>query len=618
MAVLTALPVGLPLVVAAALAATATLVRLRRVADVLTIATAVAVTVICVVLLVRSTEETMVYWFGGWQPRDGIALGISFTIDPVSAGLAAFAGLLMSAALIVSWRHFGSVGQVFHALMLVFLAALVGFALSGDLFNMFVFFELMSISAIVLTGYEIDERPAINGSLNFAITNTIGGFLVLNGVALIYGRTGALNLAQIGETLAQDTPDGLVIVAFTLMVAGFFVKSAVVPFHFWLADAYAVAPTSVCILFAGVMSELGLYAVARIYWTAFSGVLGPHEAELQVILVGAGIVTALLGAVMCFLQHQLKRLLAFANVSFVGLFLIGIGLLTSEGLAGTTVYVLGDGLVKASLFVCVGILQHQHGRLDEMRLRGLGRDLPFTGLVFVVGGLALASLPPFGTFLGKSMLKEAALEQGYAWVLVLATLASILIGGAVLRVAGRVFLGWDPETTPDRLSEQADQDTEAEMENEPEMEKARNRTPKFLFVPALGLLLVGLAVGVVPGLAEAAQEAAARFVDHHSYIATVLYDLPTEGGQPAGTTHTYTTSDFLYAAVSTGGAIALALLTLFSHRLPQLTKRRSLAAVWEAGSYRLRALHSGHPGDYVAWLTLGVAVLGVLLALTLR
>src|ERR671913_527988 len=124
MAVLTALPVGLPLLVAAALAATATLVRLRRVADVLAIATAVAMTVICV-------------------------------------------GLLMSAALIVSWRHFGSVGQVFHALMLVFLAALVGFALSGDLFNMFVFFELMSISAIVLTGYEIDERPAINGSLNF-------------------------------------------------------------------------------------------------------------------------------------------------------------------------------------------------------------------------------------------------------------------------------------------------------------------------------------------------------------------------------------------------------------------------------------------------------------------
>jgi multicomponent Na+:H+ antiporter subunit D len=617
MTVLPALPVALPLLVAAALAATATWVPWRRGADVAALGTAVAVTVLCVLLLVRSTGDTIVYWFGGWEPRDGIALGISFTIDPISAGLAAFAGLLTSVALLVSWRHFGSVGQVFHALMLVFLAAMVGFSLSGDLFNMFVFFELMSISAIALTGYEIDERPAINGSLNFAITNSIGGFLVLSGIALIYGRTGALNLAQIGETLASSSPDGLIVVAFALLVAGFFVKAAVVPFHFWLADAYAVAPTSVCILFAGVMSELGLYAIARIYWTAFSGVLGPQEVELQAILVGAGIVTALIGAVMCFLQHHLKRLLAFANVSFVGLFLIGIGLLTPDGLAGSAVYVLGDGLVKASLFVCVGILQHQHGRLDELRLRGLGRDLPFTGAIFAVGGLALASLPPFGTFLGKSMLKEATLEQGYTWVLALITLASILIGAAVLRAAGRVFLGWDPEATHDRLSEQADQDTEPEMENEPEMEKARNRTPKSLSAAALGLLLMALAVGLTPGLAYAAQEAAARFLDHNVYTATVLYGLPTD--QPSvGPPHALTGTDFLYAIASTGGAIALALLALFGQHLPQRTKRRSLAAVWEASSSRLRTLHSGHPGDYVAWLTLGVAIFGVLFALTLR
>src|SRR5919202_476813 len=466
MTVLPALPVALPLLVAATLAATAGLFSRRWVADVLALATAVAVTVLCVLLLVRSTGDTIVYWFGGWEPRDGIALGISFTIDPISAGLAAFAGLLMTAALIVSWRHFGSVGQVFHALMLVFLAGMVGFALSGDLFNMFVFFELMSVSAIALTGYEIDERPAI---------------------------TGALNLAQIGETLASGSPDGLIVVAFALLVAGFFIKAAVVPFHFWLADAYAVAPTSVCILFAGVMSELGLYAIARIYWTAFSGVLGPQEAELQAILVGAGVVTALIGPLMCFLQHHLKRLLAFANVSFVGLFLVGIGLLTPDGLAGSAVYVLGDGLVKASLFVCVGILQHRHGRLDELRLRGSGRDLRFTGVVFAVGGLALAALPPFGTFLGKSMVAEATFDQGYAWVPALMTLASVFIGAAVLRAAGRVFLGWDPETKRDQLSEQADQDTEPEMENEPEMEEARNRTPRFLFVPALGLLLMGLA-----------------------------------------------------------------------------------------------------------------------------
>jgi multicomponent Na+:H+ antiporter subunit D len=380
-----------------------------------------------------------------------------------------------------------------------------------------------------------------------------------------------------------------------------------VPFHFWLADDYAVAPTPVCILFAGAMSELGLYAVARIYWTAFSATLGPYEAELRTILVAAGIITALLGAVMCFLQHHLKRLLAFATVSYIGLFLVGIGLLTPDGLAGTAVYVLGDGLVKASLFVSVGILQHLHARVDELRLRGLGRDLPFTGAVFAVGGLALAGLPPFGTFLGKSTVEEAALSQGYVWIPILFTLASILTAGTVLRAAGRVFLGWGLVPKHDPLSERAD------LETEPEAEEARNRTPAVLFVPALGLLLMGLAVGVLPGLVYAAQQAATRFLDYQAYTATVLHGVPTGrlSGEPL---HTSMGISLLYAALSTVGALALALLALFGHRLPYHPPRALVAAV-RAGSNRLRALHSGHPGDYVAWLTVGVAAFGGLLAL---
>jgi multicomponent Na+:H+ antiporter subunit D len=606
---LPALPVAVPLLVAAALAATASF-PWRRMADIVSLVTAVGVTLLCALLLARSTSETLVYWYGGWQPRDGIALGISFVIDPIGASLATFAGLLMSPALVFCWRYFESVSHIFHALMLVFLAAMIGFSLSGDLFNMFVFLELMTISAIALIAHDISQRPPIEGALNFAVTNIVGSFLVLSGIGLIYGRTGALNLAQIGESLGQGTLDRLVIVAFALLVAGFFVKAGVVPFHFWLADAYAVAPTPVCILLAGAMSELGLYAIARVYWTAFSGVLGPHEAELQAILVGIGIITALLGAVMCFLQHYLKRMLAFATVSYIGLFLVGVGLLTPDGLAGTAIYVLGDGLVKASLFVSVGILQHLYSRVDELRLKGLGRDLPFTGTIFVVGAFALAGLPPFGTFLGKSIVEEAALDQGYAWVPAVFMLASILTAGTVLRAAGRVFLGWGPVPEPDPLSEQAD------LETEPEVEGARGRAPAVLFVPALGLLLMGLAVGVLPGLAHAAQEAAARFVNHEAYTAAVLYGLP-DGQATVGSPHALMGLGLLYAVGSTVGALALALLALFGRNLPYRVSRR-LVDVAQAGSRHLRDLHSGHPGDYVAWLTVGVAVFGGLLGLTLH
>ena len=153
--------IGLPLLVAALLAAGSKLVP-RLVIDLLSIATAVAVTVANCLLLHAASASTIVYWFGGWKPRGGIAIGIAFAIDPLSAGLAAFAALLVSTALIFAWRYFDAIGALFHALMLVFLAAMTGFCFSGDLFTLFVFFELMSVVAFALTAYKI-EASSIEG-----------------------------------------------------------------------------------------------------------------------------------------------------------------------------------------------------------------------------------------------------------------------------------------------------------------------------------------------------------------------------------------------------------------------------------------------------------------------
>ena len=178
--------------------------------------------------------------------------------------------------------------HLFDAIALVFIAAMVGFCLSGDLFDLFVFFELMSVCAYVLVGYEIRTRAPLEGSLTFAITNSIGSILLLSGIALLYGRTGALNLAQMGRALADGPADGLVVVSYALVAGGLLVKAAAVPFHFWTADAYAVAPTPVGLLLGGAFSELGLFGLARVHWTVFHDVLAPHEAELRAILVGLG------------------------------------------------------------------------------------------------------------------------------------------------------------------------------------------------------------------------------------------------------------------------------------------------------------------------------------------
>ena len=603
------LTVVIPLLAAAGLVG-AVAIAPRLFIDVLSVGVAGACVVLAAVLLRDVSGGLEVYWFGGWSVRDGAAIGISFAIDPFGAALALFVALMFVMAFVFSFRYFAVVGPLFHVLMLLFLAGAMGFSLTGDLFNLFVFFELVSVSAYALTAYDIEERGPLTGTLNFAVTNSVGAFFILTGIALLYARTGALNMAQIGDALVArggGAPDALVVGAFTLMSVGFFCKAALVPFHFWLADAYAVSPTPVCLLLSAVMSELGLYAFARVYWTVFSGVLGGSGSSITTVLLIVGTVTALVGAVMCFTQRHLKRLLAFATVSHVGLFLIGIALLTPEGLAGTAVYVIADGAVKASLFVCVGVIQHRYASIDELALRGRGRDLPITFGLVVLGGLALASLPPFGPFLGKSMIEHAASEAGHGWVAVVFVLASAFTGGAVLRAAGRIFLGLG------RADERHD-DTFAVSgdEADPEALYPRSEVPLPMTITTVVLLVIGLGLGLVPGLASDALAGAARFVDRAGYAAVVLR------GAPVPVVHALPwagleAKDWLIALLSLGGAVALAGVALVRGPLGYLVGG-GFGAGLRRGLVVLRGLHSGHVGDYVAWVVVGTVALGAVWA----
>ena len=335
-----------------------------------------------------------------------------------------------------------------------------------------------------------------------------------------------------------------------------------------------------------------------------------HRPVITGTFVTLGLLTAVTGALFCFRERHLKRLLAFSTVSYAGILLTGFGLLTPLGLAGAAVYLVEHALLKGALFLAVGIVLHRLGSVSETALHGQGRRLPVTGALFTLAALGLADLPPFGTFAGLGWIEDGAAASGLAWIIVVLVACSVLTGGALLRVAGGVFYGLgDPPGEDPQLAAESSEETG-------ETGRAR-RTPLSMILPVAVLVLAALALIAVPHLGSQLQAAAAAFQDQSGYNRTVLPG--GLAGHPAALVPAghagLTTASVLTGTGSAAGGLVLAYVALYWRRLPLL--RRGFEPGSGLAGPILR-IQSGVVNDYVTWIVLGVACIGGVLAFAIR
>jgi multicomponent Na+:H+ antiporter subunit D len=578
----------------------------RAVVDGAAFATAVLDVVLVAIVLDHAAGGRVVTWAARWSPRHGYSVGIVLVSDPIGAGIALLAACLVVLSLVYSWRYFESVEAHYHCLVLLFLAGMVGFAMTGDLFDMFVFFELMGVAAFALTGFKVEDPTAVQGALNFGVVNSLGAYISLMGIGLLYAKVGNLTMPQLADALAGHRPSALLLAAFVCVLTGFLVKAAIAPLHFWLADAHAVAPAPICVLFSGVMVPLGGYGAFRVYWVVFRHVL--PMSDVRRAFLAFGVLTAVVGAVMCLAQRHFKRLLAYSTIAHVGLFVVAAGTLTDSGTAGAALYVVGHAGVKSALFLLAGTMLNRYGSVDEIDLFGRGRDARLMPWLFVLGGLALAGLPPFGTGLGKAVSEDAVTHAGLAWLTVLFVGVSAATGGAVLRATGRVYFGLG-----DRPPRQSDGGETSGSDEEPEVPSLLSRVRLTMTLPIVVLLLGALALGLVPGVHAAAEHAAAMFTDGTAYAQEALTGR-TAAVAPDVAVGNWNLTGVLLGLLSTALAVAIAAAGLYWRRYASV---RSAGAAGATLMRPLRAVHSGVVGDYVAWLVVGVVGFAVVIGLPL-
>ncbi|MDT8437888.1 MAG: proton-conducting transporter membrane subunit [Wenzhouxiangellaceae bacterium] len=396
--------------------------RPRAAAVVASVVAMATVLVALAVLLALPDDGPLKHAIGGWAAP----MGIELRFDRLSAITIVF-GFVVALVTVFAVRpalRFGPRPALFHALVLANLGGLNGFAITGDLFNLYVFLELASVSAYALVAVGREPGAAL-AAVKYLLAGAVSSLLVLLGIGLVFALTGSLNMADVAVRLPEVNAPGAVGLALAAFTVGFLVKAAVFPLHFWLPDAHAAAPGPVSALLSALVVKLGVIGLVRTL-ALFDGVPGALLPVIDGVLVVLGAVAVLAGAIAAIVQHELKRMLAWSTVCNLGYIVLGLGLATTASMAGSLAHVAYHGLTKAGVFLAAAALIEHTGLHDIDDLRGLGHRMPWSATALSAGLIAVAGVPPTAGFVGKWQIALGALEAGRP------LLVLVILGGALL------------------------------------------------------------------------------------------------------------------------------------------------------------------------------------------
>jgi multicomponent Na+:H+ antiporter subunit D len=405
MTTLLTLPIVLPLATGGVLLLVGRWPRLQRA---LSVAGAAALLAACLAILALvSRDGIQAAQMGGWPAPFGITL-VADLLAAIMLVLGAIMGFAVTAYSLASMdpRHesFG-----YHPLLHILLMGVSGAFLTGDIFNLYVWYEVMLMASFVLLVLG-GERPQVEGGLKYVALNLVASGLFLAAVGLIYGMAGSLNMADLAGILPEHDTQLVTAVSLLFLVA-FGIKAGLFPLFFWLPASYHTPPVAVSAIFAGLLTKVGVYSLIRVFTLIFTQDV-PFTHTIILVISGLTMVTGVLGAMA---QNEFRRILSFHIISQIGYMTMGLGLFTAYGLAGSVLYIIHHIIVKTNLFLVSGIAHRRCGTYELKGLGGLYRADPLLAGLFLISALSLAGMPPLSGFFAKLALVRAALgEQSYA------------------------------------------------------------------------------------------------------------------------------------------------------------------------------------------------------------